>query len=144
VSKSIQIKDKEGTYLYPNPYFPVGSIYLSVTDTNPKKWFGGTWEQIAKGRTLVGVDTSDSDFSTVKKTGGEKTHTLTTEEMPSDFPKFRKRESSVTQSEVYDNAETTWDNHWRETINQTTSRGSNKAHNNLQPYFTCYIWCRTA
>ena len=35
--------------------FPVGSIYMSVTDTNPGEYFGGTWVQIGQGRTLVGV-----------------------------------------------------------------------------------------
>ena len=63
------------------PWWPVGSIYLSVNNTNPSSYFGGTWEQIAKGRTLVGVDTSDTDFNTVKKIGGEKTHKLTINEM---------------------------------------------------------------
>jgi microcystin-dependent protein len=37
----------------------------------------------ATGRTLVGVDTGQSEFNTVEKTGGAKTHTLTTNEMPS-------------------------------------------------------------
>lgn len=81
MSKQIQLK-VENEEMYPNPYWPVGSIFLSVVNTNPTNWFGGTWELIAQGRTLVGVDTSDADFNTVKKTGGEKTHTLTTNEIP--------------------------------------------------------------
>lgn len=35
-----------------------------------------------KGRSLVGVDPDDDDFNVVGKTGGEKTHTLTIDEMP--------------------------------------------------------------
>lgn len=35
-----------------------------------------------KGRVLVGVDTSQSEFNIVMKNGGEKTHTLTINEMP--------------------------------------------------------------
>ena len=38
---------------------------------------------IAQGRCLVGVNTSDNDFKTPEKTGGEKTHKLTIAEMPS-------------------------------------------------------------
>lgn len=83
MSKSIQLKNKDNEKMYPHPYYPVGSIYLSVVNTNPSKWFGGTWEQIAKGRTLVGVDTSQTEFNTVKKTGGAKTHKLTVNQIPS-------------------------------------------------------------
>ena len=35
-----------------------------------------------KGRTIVGLDTDDTDFNTIGKTLGEKTHTLTVAEMP--------------------------------------------------------------
>ena len=51
--------------------FPVGAIYISLKDTNPSKFFAGTWEQI-KGKFLVGVDSSDTDFKTSGKTGGTK------------------------------------------------------------------------
>ena len=47
--------------------FPIGAVYISVSSVNPGSYFGGSWEQIAKGRTLVGVDTNDDDFKTVKK-----------------------------------------------------------------------------
>ncbi len=73
--------------------YPVGSIYISTVSTNPGTIFGGTWQAYGTGKTLVGVDTSDTDFSTVQKTGGSKTvsytpagtvgnHTLTINEMP--------------------------------------------------------------
>ncbi len=63
--------------------YPIGSIYTSTTDTNPGTIFGGTWVAFGSGRTLVGVDTSQTEFNTVEKTGGEKTHTLTIAEMAS-------------------------------------------------------------
>lgn len=55
---------------------PVGSIYLSVTDTNPATYFGGTWVRISKGRVLVGVDENDTAFDTAEETGGSKTANL--------------------------------------------------------------------
>lgn len=59
--------------------YPVGSIYMSVNSTSPSTLFGGTWEEIAGGRVLIGQNTAYPAGST----GGEATHKLTTKEMPS-------------------------------------------------------------
>lgn len=52
--------------------YPVGSIYMSVSNVDPSNLFGGTWVEFAKGQTLVGVDTTQTEFNTVLKTGGKK------------------------------------------------------------------------
>lgn len=65
-----------------NKFYPVGSVYTSVNDVDPSTLFGGTWERFAAGRTLVGVDTGQAEFNTVKKSGGDKTVTLTINQMP--------------------------------------------------------------
>lgn len=73
--------------------YPVGSIYMSTTSTNPSTYFGGTWVAWGGGRVPVGINTGDTDFDTVEKTGGSKsysashTHTtagvsLTVEQLP--------------------------------------------------------------
>ena len=68
--------------------YPVGSIYMSTSPTNPHNLFGGTWEAYAQGRVLIGVG-QGTDANGVKKTfnagatGGEYEHTLTVGEMPS-------------------------------------------------------------
>ena len=54
------LKTKSGVQLMTTVPYPVGAIYLSINNTNPGVLFGGTWEQIAQGRTLVGVDTSQA------------------------------------------------------------------------------------
>ena len=143
MAKSIQLKNASNEKIYPHSYYPIGSIYLSVTDINPSKWFGGTWEQIAQGRTLIGVDTNDSDFNTVKKIGGEKKHKLTINEMPSHS--HTKNSVGWTGSGgfwVGSGTYTTLD--FDKDTGLTGYTGGNQAHNNLQPYFTCYIWCRIA
>lgn len=64
-------------------FYPVGCLFYT-TDNNfdPNSAFENTtWEKI-EGRFIVGTDTSDSDFTSMK-TGGEKAHTLTIAEMPS-------------------------------------------------------------
>ena len=66
-----------------NQIYPVGSIYLSVSATNPSVLFGGAWEAFAAGKTLVGIDANQEEFNAVNKTGGEKKHTLIIDEMPS-------------------------------------------------------------
>ena len=55
-----------------NSNFMVGSVYITVVNTNPGTIFGGTWVLFGEGKTLVGVNTSDADFNTVLKTGGHK------------------------------------------------------------------------
>lgn len=63
--------------------YPVGSIYTSVNNTNPGSFLGGTWASFGAGRTLIGVNSSDNDFSAAQKTGGAKQVTLSTDQMPS-------------------------------------------------------------
>lgn len=64
--------------------WPIGAVFLSAVSTDPSALLGfGTWQQIGKGRAIVGVDTQDSDFNAAEKTGGAKTHVLTSNEMPS-------------------------------------------------------------
>ena len=72
MSKGIKFKNKENEEIYPCPYFPVGSIYLSISDTNPSVYFGGTWILI-KDRFLIGAGGN----YLVESTGGETTHKLT-------------------------------------------------------------------
>lgn len=56
--------------------YPVGSIYQSMDATSPVDFIGGTWTQIKTF--LYGADTA-------QETGGEATHTLTVDEIPSHF-----------------------------------------------------------
>lgn len=137
------LKDKDGNRIYDSEgFFPIGAIYLSVTNTNPSKWFGGTWEQIAQGRTLVGVDTTQAEFNTVKKTGGEKAVQLTSGNYA-----WGNYLADVPVPEV---GGAKIDTFWQPSGNlyglhsRYGDTNVNAAHNNLQPYFTCYIWCRTA
>lgn len=147
MSKSIQLKNKDNEKMYPHPYYPVGSIYLSVNDTNPSKWFGGTWEQIAKGRTLVGVDTSQTEFNTVKKTGGSKylqKHNhgeYLNNNWGGRTPYVISGGGGTSQSGFYVNTSNV--SQGTEPQNLTGDSGTGNS-GNLQPYFTCYIWCRTA
>ena len=61
-----------------NTIYPIGSIYMSVNSTSPQILFGGSWEQIKDTFLLATGDTYANG-----STGGEATHTLTVNEMPS-------------------------------------------------------------
>ena len=143
---SIELKTPNGIKSFLDAVYPIGSIYMSVKATNPGTLFGGTWVAIAQGRCLVGVNTSDNDFKTPEKTGGEKKHTLTVAEMPSHSHTIGTKNLWM-QSPTYGNINpgaTEGANQADIEPNQTNVRGNNQPHNNLQPYLCVYIFKRTA
>lgn len=75
------IKENSSNFL---EKYPIGSIYITTTNTNPSTTIGGTWESFATGRTLVGV----SSDGTVGTTGGSSSVTLTTAQMPAHTHSF--------------------------------------------------------
>lgn len=125
--------------------YPVGSIYMSATMNSAAQVqaaFGGTWVAWGAGRVPVGVDTSQTEFNAVEKTGGEKTHTLTTNEIPSHSHSYLdywsvQGGSGASKAVSYDT------NAGGSGIGTATA-GGGAAHNNLQPYITCYMYKRTA
>ena len=129
--------------------YPVGSIYISYDSTNPGTLFGGTWEVFGKGQTLVGIDTSQTEFETVGKTGGEKTHTLTINEMPSHTHDISNGPYQIYTEWIGSGEGSTF----RSTPHMqspnprnpivASNTGGSQAHNNLQPYITVYMWRRT-
>lgn len=120
--------------------YPIGSIYMAVVSTNPATLLGfGTWAAFGAGRALVGLDGGDEDFDTAEETGGAKTHTLTTAEMPSHTHNFGNCGSSAGGGNNPDLRDAT-----DVTTKETASTGSGSAHNNLQPYIVVYMWKRTA
>jgi hypothetical protein len=133
--------------------YPVGAIYLSTGDTNPAELFGfGTWERFGNGRALVGVNESETEFSTVSKTGGAKTHKLTVNEMPSHthiqdshYHNFDLHATGCTNSGTGPVGSDCYGTYTKSTAKTTASNqntGGGAAHNNLPPYVTVYIWRR--
>lgn len=115
-----------------NKTYPVGAIYMSVSATNPGSLFGGTWAAWGTGRVPVGIDTSQTEFNSVQKTGGEKTS--------SQLNSGHTNYGLVNANAGYND--------------RTIVKGSTVAPNPggernagvslLQPYITCYMWRRTA
>ena len=62
---------------------PIGKILMTDDSRNPAEYYPGTtWVAWGSGRVPVGVNTSDSDFNSVNKTGGAKSYTLSVNQMP--------------------------------------------------------------
>lgn len=60
--------------------YPINSIIMFYDNLDHSSHLGLTWERCLQGNVPVGIDSSDSDFNTVGRTLGEKSHTLTSEE----------------------------------------------------------------
>ena len=129
--------------------FPIGSTYITQENTNPNTILGfGTWERL-KGKVCLGLDENDEDFNEIGKTGGEKTHTLTVNEMPShNHPATGTNNlylmNNPTNKYAYSGVEGTvsegiaWGS-------ATASQGEGQPHNNMQPYEVVgYMWIRRA
>lgn len=133
------------------------------------------WVLWGAGKVPVGVDSSDSDFSTVEKTGGAKTVTLAAANMPSHNHALSSGTVTVTavDGHTHQAASGTYKvgsgsgssykyftnggstgpattgsggghTHTATLSGNTGSKGSGTAHNNVQPYITCYFYKRTA
>ena len=63
--------------------YPVGSIRMTTDSTGATTFLGGTWELWGAGRVPVGVDANDRDFADPEQTGGAKTVSLVTANLPS-------------------------------------------------------------
>ena len=67
-----------------NKRYPVGSIYISTSGTNPSSLFGGTWQAYAQGRKLVASGSNGTtNYTSIGSTGGNKTVTLSVSNLPS-------------------------------------------------------------
>lgn len=145
--------------------YPVGSIYMSVNATSPATLFGGTWTQL-KDRFLLGAGSTYENGTT----GGEASHKLSVNEMPShahDTPFFNNMTNngemvsdfegvfgkgmtaSAAKSLTGKSVIEMW---WKEQTNNaegneysylTASKGGSVAHNNMPPYLAVYMWKRT-
>lgn len=63
-----------------NKAYPIGSIYLTLSNTNPAEAIGGEWRRVAEGRCLVGVS-AERDI-TLRKTGGNITTIINENNLP--------------------------------------------------------------
>lgn len=142
--------------------FPVGSVYMSFTDSrNPADILGfGTWVALPAGRALVAQGSATAEDGTTMtftagNTYGEFKHQLTLGELPivsgqfgSVVPKKNDTYTSGVFTSVHigfgtnDNEVNFVDN--RDVYGVSMQFGENTPHNNISPSITCYCWRRQA
>lgn len=130
-----------------NKIFPIGTVLTYYDTSDHSDFLGLTWARFAAGCMVVGYDSSDSDFSTIGNTGGEKTHKLIKEEMP-------KHKHNVTTALLhsdgqilnteYINANLAAGQCRKRYYNIEDEMGGNQPHNNMPPYIVAALWRRTA
>lgn len=128
------VPDEDGNWPMFDVIWPVGSIYISANSTSPAELFGGEWSQI-KDRFLLAAGST----YTLGKTGGEATHTLTVDEMPThDHGGVRRVNNSKSGSSSTGASSGSGD-----ASNETNDKGGGKPHNNMPPYLVVNVWMRT-
>lgn len=129
--------------------YPVGSIYMSVNNTDPSNLFGGKWEEWGAGRVPVGVDTDQTEFNIVEKTGGKKEQPLRASigAVSADVATIGYAPTSaIPNHNVYNGVI------WGNRGDTSTPRPATHATEvwqadgteptTVQPYITCYMWKR--
>ena len=125
--------------------YPVGSIYLSVSGTDPQTLFGGTWARL-EDVFLLAAGAKHAAGST----GGEESHILTEPEIaPHKHAMAYGPESSASSTGfaygiAAGSATNSAGGRGYASNLGTFSAGGGQPHNNMPPYLAVYTWKRTA
>lgn len=121
--------------------YPVGIVLEFNITTSPNDLFPGTtWERFGNGRSTIGVDSSDPDFSTLDKTFGEKKHTMTVDELASHAHTAHAR-SGAGAFGAYGNVALPSKTGTETTVN-TNNAGNSEPFNVVHPVITVMRWVR--
>lgn len=140
-----------------NSIYPIGSVYISLTETNPGTYLKGIWEQFGQGRTLIGEGTGDDGSNTMSFTAGstggnyEHNHTygIKLNDYYSNISNLNLRNSDGSwQGGVNDGRLNAYVNsacqEGNKEVNSQTYRIEANTSNSktMHPYITVYFWKR--
>lgn len=138
MKKIFQFKRGTDKY-YPNCYYPIGFIFITLGETSPASIYGGTWE-LLKDKFLIGAGNKYS----LGSTGGEETHILLESEMPKHRHSFGTN-NGFTWFAILESLDgsphATWDtSSGNLTSGALSETGGSQPHNNMPPYLAVYLW----
>lgn len=125
--------------------YPVGSVYISVSQVSPQGLFGGSWERL-KDRFLLAA----GDSYAAGSTGGAASVALSTEELPAHSHGYldfwtTQAGTSVGRAAVAVNGDGTGlAGSGVNDRGKTANAGGGQAHENMPPYLAVYMWKRVA
>lgn len=130
--------------------YPVGRIVMFYDNADHSNYLGYTWVRTCVGRVPVGYDTTQTEFNTIGKTGGEKTHKLTINEMPSHnhssgaFVYVNTNNVVEISGVQVGGAFAPYGFGRLQAQNLLDHKGGSQAHNLLQPYEVISFWKRVS
>lgn len=133
-----------------NLAYPINKTEIFHDNEDHSNFLGFTWERTAIGKAIVGIDSSDTDFNAVGKTGGEKNVVLTIDKIPSHghtipYSPNANGDAVAMAQYIPQSGTLTNETNGRGWSNAGTAQtGGNQPHNNLQPYQVFAIWKRIA
>ena len=119
--------------------FPINKVEVFFDSEDHSHFLGFQWEMISQGKMPIGLNTSDTDFNSIGKTGGEKEVTLTVDQIP---PHSHELYCSGTGGNSSSLQRVTNNGVWD--ANKTKSTGGGQPHNNMPPYIVMAFWRRVA
>lgn len=140
-----------------NSIYPIGSVYISLTETNPGTYLKGIWEQFGQGRTLIGEGTGDDGSNTMEFTAGstggnyEHNHTygIKLNEYYSSIANLNMLDSDGTWQEGVNDGRRNgyFNNGCQEGNNEVNSQtykivANTSNSKTMHPYITVYFWKR--